>query len=151
MHIYIFIYTRMDYAHSYISKYICTHVYTHSEVCWRHTTQRGVISRARTGEGRDIRDLSRRYVSFIFVYVPTLVYSGVVGRPREEARRDISPEREISRRSRSRVVINATQLLLTNHYVRKRDASEIAIPRGPPWVASKFRLGAKENVDLIRE
>jgi len=77
------------------------------------------------GKSRDIQDLSRRCASFIFVYVPTLVYSDVASRPREEARRDISPEREISRRSQSRVMINI-QLLQTNHYVRKRDASEIA-------------------------
>ena len=76
-HVYIYLFIRMDYAHSYISKYICTHVYTHSKVCWRHMTERGVISRARSGKGRDIRDMSRRYVSFIFVYVPTLVYSGL--------------------------------------------------------------------------
>lgn len=140
IYIYIYLFIRVDYTHSYISKYIYTrtHVHTQRSVVETYDTDRRNLTR--THRGRVEKFGICRYVSFTFVYVPKLVYSRVAGRPREEARRDISPEREISRRSRSRVVINATQLLLANHYVRKRDASEITIPRGPPWELRSFKI-----------
>lgn len=67
-----------------------TRVQTQRSVMETYDTERRNL-RARTGEGRGIFGTCHVDMSLLFfVYVPTLVYSGVAGRPREEARRDIS-------------------------------------------------------------
>lgn len=97
MFIYILYILCMSYAYLYISKYICTHVYTRTHthtqrsVVETYDTERRNLARAHGGSRDTSGFLTSICLSYIFVYVPTLVYSGVACRPREEARRDISP------------------------------------------------------------
>lgn len=148
---YIYLFIRMDCAHSYISKYICTHVYTRTAKCGGDIRHRETRNLTRTHHGgarieRYSGPVTSTCVSFYLrVYVPTTLWSTLVlpaGRVMWDSSRHIAG---ITPRSRDDLeaeswYINATQLLLANHYVRKRDASEFAIPRGPPWRLPSFKV-----------